>query len=93
LDSIGFVGDLQVEAALTNVANKVFAGGETFLATRLSSVAPNVPTNTVVTASRLRTRECLSDVFYGLLWPFLPYEDFATRSSADSFVEDLLRRM
>jgi len=93
LQGVGFVGDLQVEATLRNVANRVFAGGQDFLATKLSSVAPNVPANTVVTASELQTRECLSDIFYQLLWPFLPNEDIATRANAGAFVEGLLRRM
>jgi hypothetical protein len=92
-EAIQFVGQLQVEATLRNVVDKTFAGGESFLVTKLTSVAPNVPTSTVVSPSQLRTSECLCDVFYQLLWPFLPHEDSTTRGSADSFVQDLLRRM
>jgi schlafen family protein len=92
-ESIHFVGQLQVDATLRNVANKVFAGGETFLVTKLSSVAPIVPASTVVTPLQLRTSECLCDVFYQLLWPFLPHEDSTTRGSADLFVQELLKRM
>jgi hypothetical protein len=92
-EGIRFVGQLQVEATLRNVANKTFAGGETFLVTKLSSVAPNVPASTGVTPSQLNATECLCDVFYQLLWPFLPHEDSTTRGSADAFVRELLRRM
>lgn len=92
-DRIHFVGQLGVEATLRNVANKTFAGGESFLTTKLSSVAPNVSASTVVTPPQLSTSECLCDVFYQLLWPFLPNEDSTTRGSADAFVRDLLRRM
>ena len=86
-----FEGDVQVEAWLRNVHGKVFAGGQSFLATKLSSVADDVPASSICVPSELWSFDLLTNIFYQLLWPFLSHEDEVTEQAAGDFVQQVFK--
>ena len=85
-----FKGDTQVEACLRNVNDSIFAGGETFLAKKLASIAKDVPASSVCAPSELWSFGLLTSIFYQLLWPFLSHEDEVTEDTAGLYVQRIL---
>jgi hypothetical protein len=85
-----FQGPVEITVTLKNVHGRSFTGGDNFLARKLDCIANDVPAMSVVNALDLRGIECISDVFYQLIWPFFSDERFVTKEQTVEFVRRLM---